>query len=1108
MRHSRTALGVIFAIGLVGFMHGAPAPQASDDLAERISRAEALDRYNNPDALAAYQSALAVAQSESDRQHIARRLAVLALQSGDTDAARSAVDAYRQANGTGWTDTDLQPESTELGDYGIAEIPGIKDGFLRMAALATDLDPKELLPALARNLAAHGFRVTLDSLRETEYLKLIKQYISQARELRQFAGDNNTLDVPSCESAETAQLLKTLGYRLRNECGAEAVLETVNPSRAFLSIDSAFPLTDLEDAYRRDVGFHRPYGVVEVPVLFGTEYWQDIAGNDDEGEFIDIFLSDPALARLYAAMSKMHRPTALALRETGDAETLKNYAPVFDFFGRSFELQDGRAVTPGGASAKAKWAELAGVSPDKGAAFFIAMAQQDDGWMAAYFDALSRVSGPALTYLTSPERMERFYGALRGQVTSPGPARPIFRATADLLLLTARLDFDAATGQPRIPGTIAAWSNLFQTHPHGKYDGKLTRSAENWRDPDDLIEALFALSRKVVDNEPLEIFLIITNLERRREQPLAPATVERLILEYPQFGAQFSFLAESPALTDRTIIAFLDSLQSIDRINSLRRRADIVGSQQALVSLWQILVREGQIRPTEADESLYDISTALGNVRRNNEELFQATRAGVQRLFEAAGANAGSEPHQALVGLLVGRPGPGEALHHDEVAAQFNSLFAQQRLVSIKTLFDLADHLERVSRGESFNVAMANRLAETISDVRLPQSELSTEESNAIGIENGVDRHIRQQRDLNLRRMVDQADGNPTELLEIRGEIAPMLRDSLVGLVYVYYSPPGAELIRSNPLFVRSHDFAGSEGRYSWNKPRDRGVGWPASAGGRLVGSLAGLPYALNHAEQNFLVPEMRQALIWQDLAPQVLLGATVPSWWNVTPEELHYVGLHLRMGRALVVGTKLDETLKQKVFAVLHRRVGPARIWQVQTELAAGRIDAALEALTPTEYFDLAASFASDDTHYGAPFVSEIRRLRSEHPERLSTENLSKTFGVPHPELSGTFRPELLGLPLFPTMMGYSSRVLAESWESTNLYWAALADEARLEPAEMNLQVPVWTQQAIEQIFATHLDDWPALLRSIRIVGNRYRDSLRSANSEQDGSQLVGQTR
>ena len=82
--------------------------------------------------------------------------------------------------------------------------------------------------------------------------------------------------------------------------------------------------------------------------------------------------------------------------------------------------------------------------------------------------------------------------------------------------------------------------------------------------------------------------------------------------------------------------------------------------------------------------------------------------------------------------------------------------------------------------------------------------------------------------------------------------------------------------------------------------------------------------------------------------------------------------------------------------------------------------------------------------------------------------------------------------------MMGYSSRVLAESWESTNIYWAALADEAHLAPAELNLRIPEWTQGAIERIFATHLEDWPALMRSMRIVGDRYRLQMRARMQSQ----------
>jgi hypothetical protein len=81
-----------------------------------------------------------------------------------------------------------------------------------------------------------------------------------------------------------------------------------------------------------------------------------------------------------------------------------------------------------------------------------------------------------------------------------------------------------------------------------------------------------------------------------------------------------------------------------------------------------------------------------------------------------------------------------------------------------------------------------------------------------------------------------------------------------------------------------------------------------------------------------------------------------------------------------------------------------------------------------------------------------------------------------------------LLNLRTFPTLMGYSSRILAESWESNTLYWAALADELNLRPAQLNMRIPEWTGKLVEHIFASHLEDWPALLKSLRSVGDDVR--------------------
>ena len=1074
------------------------AGEAESDVETQLAYAEFLDRYRDPARRGAYEKALAELGSSSgeQRRSLLGRLVVLSLIEGDSEAAKKYVGEYRAAGGAEMPELERSLERT--GDsgglpMGSAQVPGLLEGFRRMAALSSDQTLGELMPALARNVMTSGYRTGrgAEALQQTEYLKLLLQYLSQARELREFAGPNATIDVPACESEQTAQLLKILGFRLRNDCGPSAVLETVNPSRAFLSIDSAFPLADLEEAYRRERPFHLPYPSTTLPVVFGAEYWRSGAKKRDKGDFIDVFLSDPALARLYVAMSNLHEPTAILLREQVSIERLKSYAHVLDFFGGMFEVEDGRAMVPGGRGAEKAWEDLIEVSPGNPAAFFMKLLETDDGWVASFFDALWRVDDKALRYFTEPKRMRRFYLAVRGKTTSPGPARPIFRANADLLLLTTRLHL-TPDGQAYIPGGLEPWKKVFNWHEHAIWDGKRNREAAMWSHPDDIVESMYVFCRRAVGNDPLRMFMSITNIDRHRKTPLRPATVERLTEEFGDHGQIYSIFADAPMLRDETIIAYLDLLPGLLKIRRVTRRADAIGIFQALTGLWQILVREGQIPEDKADGVLWTFVDLFRDVR-GNLPLFDAGRAGVRNLLVATGSSADA-PQQRMLELLAGDPAPLDQSTHAQVVEQLNSLFSRQRLVSLKTLFDLADHLERVSRGESFNVAMANRLASRISEVPLPRSELSTFESNAFAHGNWVDRHLERQRSLNLRRMVDRAQGNSRKLAELRGELAPILRDSLVGLNYVHYSPPGAELIRANPLFVRSHDFLGVQGGSTWRTTRVLGTGWPNSGGGRLVGSLVGLPYALAEAEQNFLVPVKRQALIWQDLAPQILLNATVPKWWRITPSEQHFVGLHLRLSEELVARASFEPELHETIFQRLRRKVEPARLFRVRHALARGRVQEGISLLTASELFHLAADYLTQhgDAAGLGPVGAEIARLRGEMPDKLGYERIGRLFGVPHPRLAESYRPMLLNVPLFPTLMGYSSRILAESWESSNLYWAALADESHIAPSRLNLLVPQWTRKSLERIFATHLDDWPALWRSMRIVAADHRKEIR----------------
>ena len=209
--------------------------------------------------------------------------------------------------------------------------------------------------------------------------------------------------------------------------------------------------------------------------------------------------------------------------------------------------------------------------------------------------------------------MKRFYTAVRGRITSPGPARPVFRSNTDMMLLTTRLRVDA-DGKPHIPGSLEVWSNLFVNHPQGKYDGKLTKLATTWKEPDDVLEALFALSRKTVENEPLKIFMAISDIDRNRATPLAAATVDRLARDYRSYGSQYPLFSESRSISRRRpSIQFLDTMAAIIQgQGSALAHSDLAGTFQALVGLWQILVRQQGISGAQADRR------ALGHRRRRS----------------------------------------------------------------------------------------------------------------------------------------------------------------------------------------------------------------------------------------------------------------------------------------------------------------------------------------------------------------------------------------------------------------------------------------------------------------------------------------------------------
>lgn len=1032
-----------------------------------------LDRHADAGSRDAYLK-WAAAENNADRKRLAIRQAVLIdFRTGNRSQLAEDLRAYGEAGGT---DLRWPPQQVVTSQYKTIVIPGPLSSFARMAALDPNLDPSDLLPALARNIVTGGYQAAANEmLQQTEYLKLILRYLSEAQELQAMANKDHKIVIPACDSEQTGNLLKVLGYRMRGSCGGDISLETVNPSRAFLTIDSGFPLAQLERDLRGDHRFELEYAPTSVPVLYDASYWESVANARSSYGFIGDFISDPGVCRLYLGLSRLEPATAAVLRKQMPPDKLRVYANVLDFYGSMFRVENGAVAVPGSPKA---WASLVGASPQNPGAFFEKILTTDDGWLAGYFDALMRMpEGPTRTYLTQPQRVRRFYDALRGKITSPGPARPVFRATTDLMLLTTSLRIDAS-GAPHIPGNLDVWRNLVAKHPHEKGDAKLARSAANWRTSDDLIEALFALSRKNADNQPLKIFLAVNDVDRWRTQPISAEMAARLIASYHSYGPQYTLFADAPGLSEESIGKTLHLFATLDNVRDPVLRADLTGSVQAFLELYSILVRQDTIAPAEQDAAFTKIIGPFENTA-GSADLYAATHQALNAIFTFAGARETGSMQARLTEVLVGPPhSPGEAF--PSPAEKFARVFDAQELVPLDALFAVEQQIGK-GKLDPQAVRIIDAQVDRLRETETLHDSLSTEEKSASGSEAyWSGKHIVVERKLDL----DSVAKDP-QRKDMRMALNGLLRDSLLGFIYCYYAPPGAQILLTNPLFVRNHDFTGFYGTQAfWATTEVNSPGWPSNQGGRLSGSLVNLPYALAQAEENFLTPKRRQALIWGDLAPQITIGVTVPHWRRVSAVQLRYVALRMARGQDLLAAAAMNPELMDRVAEALRAELLPGEVATIQARLVAGDFSGVIARVPPSVLYQIGGNPALNAQLTDAAGL-QLETLDAANRPELQPAAMDRAFGTPKPSLFHSYRPTLLGMRTFPALMGYSSRILAETWESDNLYFAALADEAGVPADMLDCYVPEWSRQTLENIFAANLEDWPSLIRSLQVTGH-----------------------
>lgn len=253
----------------------------------------------------------------------------------------------------------------------IVIIPGPLRSLRRMAGISQETSPAEVLPLLARNVYTQGYQQG----KPTEFLLLIQRYLLQARELQALAGPSGAVKVTNCDDA--GSLIRILGYRLRPGCGTKNFsLETANPTRAFLTIDSGFPLVELEEALQNGTPFSYSYPSSAVPALFHSSEWTalETVSRSGSGDLVDVLLGNPQVSRLYWAMAKEDSETRTELDRSPGLKALLPYADELEFYGSQMRIHSGHVMVPGGANAQGGWRELVGASSDSPGRFVIKLA--------------------------------------------------------------------------------------------------------------------------------------------------------------------------------------------------------------------------------------------------------------------------------------------------------------------------------------------------------------------------------------------------------------------------------------------------------------------------------------------------------------------------------------------------------------------------------------------------------------------------------------------------------------------------------------------------------------------------------------------------------------
>ncbi len=222
--------------------------------------------------------------------------------------------------------------------------------------------------------------------------------------------------------------------------------------------------------------------------------------------------------------------------------------------------------------------------------------------------------------------MKNLYEAFLSPGTNSPAAVGVFPKAPDLVVLFTRLEV-TPSGEANVPGGLDVWKQILRQKADSKWTKEWATRSRNWTRPEQLLQAMAANARTETDCGPLQIYLMLSELDRVRspQTRLSADTVKLLANQFTALSSWYLIFTEFPALSDESISQFVTVADTIDKMSDQALRGNAMGDFQANVGLWQILARQKQIPTSQLDSSWQNMIEPFAKIS-SPTQLFDAAR--------------------------------------------------------------------------------------------------------------------------------------------------------------------------------------------------------------------------------------------------------------------------------------------------------------------------------------------------------------------------------------------------------------------------------------------------------------------------------------------------